>query len=522
MTTPELPDTAVPAEEQVPPEVASTSLGGMARGGVVNVLGTSAGAAMTFAVTVVITRGLDREVAGVFFATTSAFIILVAVTQLGTNTGLVYFGSRARALRQVELIPVYLRTASWPVLGWSALVAGALALSAPLLGPRLVPDQPDLAVAAVRLLAPFLVVAAVENLVVSATRGLGTMRPTALLTMVLRPLAQLVLVAVAQALGGHSDVVLAWGGGYLASACVGVLWLRRLHRRAGLPLTAPGRRHREFWRFTAPRAFLTVAQIAMQRLDIILVGVLAGAVPAAVYTAATRFVVAGQMGTQAVSLAAQPHFAHHLAIDDEAGVRRLYSVSNAWLVLLTWPLYVLIAVFAGTIMTVFGDGYQEGARVVLVLSGALMLASLLGMVEVVLEMSGRTTWTLVNTVIALAVQVGLDVWLIPRFGVFGAALGWAGAIVVRKVLALVQVMGAAGLRPLSLPSVLAASLAVVGVGAPALVARAVRDDVVGLAVGGAVGAALFVGGAIALRRPLHLEDLVLALRSRRGRGAVSP
>lgn len=502
--------------------VVAPSIGGVARGGAINIVGAGTGAIVGFALAIVITRGLPQGVAGVFFTTTSTFLVAVAVAQLGTNTGLVYFGSRARALNQNEMVPTYVWTAAAPVMVWSAALAVGMFVSAPWLGPFLNPDAGVLATTALRLLAPFLVAAAIENLAVSTTRGLGTMRPTALVTMIFRPATQVGLVAAALAVAGPRAAIVAWSCGYVASAIMGCFWLRRLLGPGVLRASVGPRPYREFWRFTAPRAVMTVAQISMQRLDIILVGVLAGAVPAAVYTAATRFVVAGQMGTQAVSLAAQPRFAHQIAVGDRAGVGVLYGISNAWLVLLTWPLYLVIATFSVTVMRVFGSGYSGGGQVIVVLAAALMVASLLGMVDVVLEMSGHTTWTLVNTLVALATQIGLDIWLIPNHGVLGAALGWAGGIVVRKGLAVVQAIVFLRLRILGAPTLIACALCGLGVGLPTLVAKTIGgDDFSALLYGLTISAICYLLGAYLLRRPLHLQEFVGALRSRSAR-AVTP
>ena len=499
----------------------SASVGGVARGGAVNVIGSALSAVVGFALTVVITRALPQESAGVFFSTTSGFLVVVAVAQLGTNTGLVYFVSRTRALEQPQLVPEYLRTAAGPVLLGSLVLATGIFAAAPRIAAVISPDQVELATVAIRVLAPFVLAASVENLAVSATRGLGTMRPSAVITLVLRPLSQLLFVGAAVAVAGPGAAPAAWAAGYLLSAAVALRWARRLLGVGVLGPRGAARRDREFWRFTWPRGIMGVAQVAMQRLDIVLVGALAGAAPAAVYAAATRFVVAGQMGAQAVGLAAQPQFAHLLAVDEHEEAKSLYRVSTGWLVLMTWPLYLALAAFAGTMMRLFGTSYADGGRVVAVLAGAFMLGALFGMVDVLLVMSGRTTWTLVNSLVGLALLVGLDLWLVPRLGVLGAALGWAAAIVIRNLLGLIQVRLAMRLDPFGRTSFVAVAVTLVGVGAPLLAARAVLGDTVaGLAVGGTVGLVLYVGGALLMRDALNLPELVQALRSRR-RGSRS-
>src|SRR5204863_9846911 len=97
----------------------------------------------------------------------------------------------------------------------------------------------------------------------------------------------------------------------------------------------------------------------LQRVDVLLVAALAGLPAAAVYTVAGRFVVLGQFVNQAVSQAVQPRLAERLAVDDRAGTRALYRGATAWLVLETWPLYLLVAAYAPVYLGLFGPEYQR-------------------------------------------------------------------------------------------------------------------------------------------------------------------
>ncbi len=81
-------------------------------------------------------------------------------------------------------------------------------------------------------------------------------------------------------------------------------------RRTTTPADTPHRRGaslaREFWAYTAPRAIARVTQTALKRSDIVLVAALASPADAALYTAATRFIVLGQLFVQSVQQALSP------------------------------------------------------------------------------------------------------------------------------------------------------------------------------------------------------------------------
>jgi O-antigen/teichoic acid export membrane protein len=203
----------------------------------------------------------------------------------------------------------------------------------------------------------------------------------------------------------------------------------------------------------------SVAQFTLQRLDVLLVAGLRGPAEAAVYTAATRFLIVGQLGGQSIGSAAQPQLGAALARNDRPLANRIYRAGTAWLVLITWPLYLLAALFAPLLLAVFGDGYAAGTPVVVVLAGAMLVATGCGMVDMVLTMGGRTSWNLGNTLVALGVNVGLNLLLIPAWGIVGAAVAWAAAILVNNLVPLAQIWSVLGLHPFDAATGRAALLA---------------------------------------------------------------
>jgi len=254
---------------------------------------------------------------------------------------------------------------------------------------------------------------------------------------------------------------------------------------------------RDFWRFTGPRALASVAQLALQRVDVLLVAALGGLAPAAVYAVAGRFVVLIQFANQGISQSVQPRLAEALATGDRARANHLYQTATGWLVLVTWPINLLVIQLAPLYLRLFGEGYTAGRDVVVILASAMLVATGCGMVDMVLAMAGRTSWNLVNVLIALAVTIGLDVLLIPRFGALGAAIGLACAMVANNVLPLIQVGRAVGLHPFGRGTRAAALLSLACFGALPLLA--------GPIAGPALAVPAFLVGVWLLRGPLALE-----------------
>ncbi len=491
---------------------------GLARGITINLSGAAVMAVCVFGTTVAVTRGLSKVQAGVFFSVTSLFLLANAVGQLGTNTGLVYFLSRARALGRAELIPAYVRTATRPVMLCACAMAAGFLAFAPQLALLTNPHNVAAATSYLRVLAFFIPLAALENVALAATRGLGTMRANAAVEQLGRPVLQLVLVVTVVAMSQLHTLGLAWGLAYLPAAVAAMVWSRSLTKRlCGTSKAQDAHVAAEFWRFSAPRALASVAQVAMQRLDIVLVGALAGPVQAAIYAAATRFLVVGQMGNRAISMAVQPRLGQSLATNDTVGARHLYRISTAWLVSLTWPLYLSLLVFGSQLMHVFGKGYSAGSVVLVILSSSMLLATGCGMVDIVLTMAGRTSWNLVNVLTALGVNIGLDLWLIPTYGLKGAAIGWAAAIVVQNLVPLSQIALALRLHPFGRATAAAALISLVSFGVVPFALRTVIGPGWLSLVGGlAVAAVCQVVGLWIFRSTLELSTL-RAIRVRAGK-----
>ncbi len=493
-----------------------TAMRRIARGGAANLAGAAATAGANFALTMAVTRGMSKSSAGVFFSTTSIFLIFTVVGQLGANTGLVYFLPRCLALGTPERIRSYVRAALRPVMVTAVVMAVALFVLAPRFAAVANPEHPAEATTYLRILALFIPVAGCENILLAATRGLGTMRANAVIELIGRPLVQLGLVVGVIMLSADGMLGWGWAFGYAPAAALAWFWWRRLYRRLDVRAAEAGHsRSREFWRFSGPRALTSVVQVAMQRLDIVLVGALAGAVQAAIYAAATRFIVAGQMGTNAISNAAQPKLAETLARDDHTAVHHIYETSTAWLMAATWPLYLIFTLFGERLLQVFGHGYDVGASVMVLLSLSMLVGTGFGMVDMVLAMAGHTSWNLGNAVLALSVQIGLDLWLIPAHGVLGAAIGWSAAIVVRNVAALIQMFLAMGLHPFGRATATCAAINLLAFGViPAAIRLSWGTTWPALLAGLVLGGGVYV---LALRRFRGVLQIGALRALRRGR-----
>jgi O-antigen/teichoic acid export membrane protein len=183
-------------------------------------------------------------------------------------------------------------------------------------------------------------------------------------------------------------------------------------------------------------------------------------------------------------------------------VEQVHQVATTWVVLLSFPVYLLFAGWPGQVLSLFGDEFRAGAPALVVLAVAMLLNLATGNVATVLLMSGRSGLTLAITAGSLALAVGLTFALAPVYGAFGAALAKGASVVFENVAVAVAVRSRIGVRPLSRPLLAAAGLAIACFAVPAVGVHAL--GLAGVTVGSGAAAAAALAGvavyAVAVRR----------------------
>ena len=177
-------------------------------------------------------------------------------------------------------------------------------------------------------------------------------------------------------------------------------------------------------------------------------------------------------------------------------------------------MYLTFCVFGDTLLGVFGSGYSGGAHILTVVVIGLLIGGACGDVDSVLVMSGRTLRSLANTVLGVGVMIGLDFWLVPHHGAFGAGIGWGVALAVKNLAGLAQVWASERIQPVSRSTLAAAALTLACyVGVAELVRLLPVPPVPRLVLALVVATLVYLAGVWVLRGPLELAQL-RALRRR--------
>lgn len=495
-------------------------VGGLARGGLLN-LGSSVASQLAMLVlTIVLARVLGRAAAGVYFQAFAFLSLLSLLSLVGFRGALTRFVAMHLANDDVPRMVGAVRLALSISVPASAVLAGGLFAAAPWLA-RSAFDEPRLEVA-LRLAAVALPAVSLQEAALSATQGFRTMKPFALVGLLLEPLLRLALSGALLATGfGLRGTLVALAVSSWVGAAAAALWLHRLVRRSQAARSAAGPgvvvEAGPFLRYSMVAWVASMASTGLIWADTIILGLVVSSGVVGVYNASARLVTLAVFVVNPINAAFAPRIANLFARRELGLLREIYTVATNWIVRLSLPAFAILLVLPGSLLGLFfGPSFTSGATVVLILALGQLCNAATGPCGMVINMSGRNRLNLIDNVMVLVLNVGLNLVLIPLWGINGAALAWAVSLGAVNALRVFQVRIIVRALPFDRAQA-KAFLAAAAAGAAALVTSRLLDDVTGALAGVAVAGAVYVALVVGLGLP-DSDRMIAGLLAQRGRG----
>jgi O-antigen/teichoic acid export membrane protein len=133
-------------------------------------------------------------------------------------------------------------------------------------------------------------------------------------------------------------------------------------------------------------------------------------------------------------------------------------------------MFLTLVLFPSEILSIFGKSFVAGSTALVLLACSIMADVSTGQCGIILDMTGRTGWKLVNAMVRLGLSLGLSALLIPRWGLLGAAVSVLITVSTINLMRMLQVFFSFHLLPYNasfakpIAAGLAALLAAVGLG----------------------------------------------------------
>jgi O-antigen/teichoic acid export membrane protein len=257
----------------------------------------------------------------------------------------------------------------------------------------------------------------------------------------LRGLRRVVIAELAES-GGFRSVfsllavlaALAWGK-KVASAEQG-LWIATLSAVIALLITTiilyrslpqPARvseatyRPREWVRMTLPFALMAAAGMIQVQVDIFMLRYFAPLRDIGIFSAATRISMLVGFGVASVSAVMSPVIAEMFTLGRRDELQRLIYQTSALTSVAAATVCIAGAVWGHSVLQFFGPEFVAGYHTLLILLFTQCLNALAGNTVFLMSMMGHQATAARAIVVAVVINIGLNVLLIPCFGMEGAA-----------------------------------------------------------------------------------------------------
>ncbi len=376
------------------------------------------GQASRFGFNLLVARVLDADALGTYALAVAVIQISEVFAIAGLDSGLLRFVSinSSDPLRQREVIGSALKTSLFLSLAVALLLLFFSGNIASMLhGSHLL----QLTLCCYAAAIPFNVATMLYG---HAIQGFRKLQPKIIATQMVSPLLLLLLTLLFRYTAGQKAALFF---PFALSAAIAFFWIRPyLSKISGvLPLDiVRAASDRSMMRYALPFMVVSLLSMMTHWLDVVMLGMLTDTATVGLYHPAAR--TAGLIRAVLLAFAgiAAPMIASLHTGRESAEIGRIYKMVTRWILGLVVPPVILFMLLPEPVLGVFGTRFTASSNALILLTAASFLQVSFGLSSTVLAMTGYARLSLYNALGALGLQVVLNLLLIPRFGITGAAL----------------------------------------------------------------------------------------------------
>ncbi len=413
------------------------ALGRIASGSALLFVGTFLGLGLNYVYAIALARLLGPEQFGLYAIGFGCFTLLSVIALAGLDSAVLRFIPEARA--QADTVRVARTVRATLVLAscFASVLAGAMWLGSNTIAEQVFHNgAASLVLAFFALSIPLYVVSSIS---LTVLQSFGEVRWRTSVKYLCEPVVKFAIT-----------LAFIWVGWGLTSALVALpialvlttvlaLWpLYHLLTGSSGSVLSKGI-YGETLNYSSPLLGGLIFNSIAMRSDIILLGYWVPIEEVGIYSAAfqTSAIMAVILGV--FESIATPYLSESISRNDQGQIRSLAGTVLRWTLTATFPLFLLITVFANEIMALFGQAFASGSSCLIILVLGQFVQSAMGCSNSLLLWTGHSKLVMWNSIAASVVQVGLYLLLIPSYGAIGAAVATCAGLVLVVIMRSVQV-----------------------------------------------------------------------------------
>jgi len=207
---------------------------------------------------------------------------------------------------------------------------------------------------------------------------------------------------------------------YIITFYAGNYFIKDLHGKDLKGIT-PSYDTKEWITTSIPLMLVSGMYLIMGQSDIIMLGIMKGTTESGIYSIAVKVALIISFGINAVNLTARPLISEAYASKDFKKMQKVTSQSAYIGSTLAIIAFIFILLFRNYILNFFGEEFTQAKTALIVLSISFVLNAFFGQTGSIMMMTGQQKSLSTILILAATVNIVLNYFLIPIYGIAGAA-----------------------------------------------------------------------------------------------------
>lgn len=387
-----------------------------------------------YSTSAVLTRILGANMFGVFVLGRTIIRVVSTISQMGMGLGVVrqiaFYRAKnqenkfQQAIRLALLVCGFFSITTVVILFWQGDYISIALFKKPALARPL------------KLLIFTIPVIAVSMTLLDVLRGFKEIKSRVGVEYYFLPLANLFLVLVFYVLGYRLEGAIA---AFILSNFLSLVLLIVINRNRvklkGTPFFEKQVTF-DFFKFSLPLMLAKILGELKTRLDILFLGFLSTASDVGIFFIALRLANLMSVPWHAFNMIFAPMVSGYFAREEIKKIEYNYKNITKLIFLFSMFFWGFLLIFSSDLLSIFGPEFKKGAVVVILICFGQLVKTLVGHAGPMLAMIGKPSLNLMITIISLILLILLNLLLIPRFGITGAAAANVTAVTVTCLLEL--------------------------------------------------------------------------------------
>ena len=293
---------------------------------------------------------------------------------------------------------------------------------------------------------------AVINIVIYAFSGYKELRYNVYLKQIIEPVLRILFVLLVALLGLG---VVEWTWFYvLTMAITGAMAIWLLIKNILRPLKSSKVIEidiREILAYSWPISIASILLILIGQVDYLILGIFQPVANVGVYRIYIQIAALLKLILGSTARIYKPVISELILQEKFQEINSLYTRVSKWIISLTLIGFLVIAIFGGQITgLLFTNDYAIYPVALTILALGILINSSFGPEGMTLEAYGNTKLVMINSMIALIVNIGLGFLLIPQYGIVGAAISTAATLSINGLLGFLEIYFLYKMQPFSI------------------------------------------------------------------------